>query len=101
MRILTKPTASNGLIVFKLKLDLKYRGHVYCKTVHPHIIYKTFNCLKSHNNFYEDISNAKGLSNEEMSRFSDILEIQGENEGVTEKIISDGKEMSESINTEI
>ena len=59
-----------------------------------------FNYLKSHNKFYEDISIAKGLSSEEMFRFSDILEIQGENESITEKNISGEKKMSENIHAE-
>ena len=54
--------------------------------------------MKSHNQFYEDISIAKGLSNEKIFRFSDIVKIESKNENVTEKVISDGTEMSESIN---
>ena len=54
--------------------------------------------MKSHNQFYEDISIAKGLSNEETFRFSNIVKIESKNENVTEKVISDGTEMSESIN---
>ena len=41
---------------------------------------------------------AKGLSNEDMSQFSDIVEIQGQSKSVTEKKISDGEEMTENIN---
>ena len=41
--------------------------------------------LKSYNNFYDNISIAKDLSSEEMFKFSDILEIQGQYECVTEK----------------
>ena len=33
-----------------------------------------------------------------MFKFSDIVEIQGETESVTEKNISDGKEMTENVN---
>ena len=33
-----------------------------------------------------------------MFKFSDIVEIQGQSEGVTEKNVSDGKEMTENIN---
>ena len=36
----------------------------------------------------------KGFSSEGMFTFSNIVETQEENETVTEKIISDGKEMS-------
>ena len=55
--------------------------------------------MKSHDKSYEDISITKGLSSDEMLRFSDILETQGENESVNEKIIPNEKEMCESINT--
>ena len=37
---------------------------------------------------------ARDPSNEELCRFSDIFVTQRENESVTEKIISDGTEMS-------
>ena len=51
-------------------------------------------CLKSHNKFYSYISIAKGFSSEEIFRFSNIVEIQGESESAAEKTISDGEEMS-------
>ena len=70
---------------FKLKLYLIYRCHLYFKPVHAHITYQELTYLKSHHEFYEDISITKGLRSEKMIRFSDILEIQGENESVTEK----------------
>ena len=54
-------------------------------------------CLKSHNKFYSYISIAKGFSSEEIFRFSDIVEIQGESESAAEKTISDGEEMSHWI----
>ena len=44
------------------------------------------------------ISIVKGLSSEEMFRFSDIVEIQGQSECVTEKNVSDRKEITENIN---
>ena len=40
----------------------------------------------------------KGLLSEEMFRFLDVNEIQGENESITEKAVSDGTEISKSIN---
>ena len=91
---------SHKSIVVKLKRDLKYRGRVYFEPVRPHTIYQVLTYWKSHNKFYEAISIAKSLASEEMFRFSGILEMQGENVSVTEKIISDGKEMNESINAE-
>ena len=39
---------SNGLIVVKLKRDLKYRSHVYFEPVRPHIVYQAFPFLKSY-----------------------------------------------------
>ena len=50
-----------------------------------------------HNKFYKDFSITKGLSSEDIFRFSNInLEIQGENESIANKIILDGKEMREN-----
>ena len=39
--ILPRPPVFNGLIVVKMKGDLKYRGHVYFEAVRPHIAYPT------------------------------------------------------------
>ena len=61
-------------------------------------IYQAPTYLKSHGKFHEDVSIAKCHSNEEMCRFSDILEILGENQSATENVILDGKETSGSIN---
>ena len=36
--ILRRSAVSNGLIVVKLKRDLKYRGYVYFEPVRPHIV---------------------------------------------------------------
>ena len=75
------------------KQDLIYRGHLYFEPVYSHTIFKTLAYLKSHNKFYEDIYIANGLLSEEIFRFSDIPEIQGQNKNVTEKIVSNRKEM--------
>ena len=83
--ILPRPAVSNGLIMVKLKRDLKYRGHVCFERVCPHIVYQAVNHLKSYNKFYEGISIEKGLSSKDMSKFSDIVEIQGQSECVIEK----------------
>ena len=96
--ILPRSGVSNRLIVVKLKLDPKYRGHVYFELVRPHIIYQALTYLKLHNKFCKDISVTKGLSSEDMFKFSDIVEIPGETESVTEKNVSDGEEMTENIN---
>ena len=96
--ILPRPAVSNGLIVVKLKRDLKYRGHVYFEPVRPDIVYQALTCLKCYDKFYEDKSIAKGISSKDMFNFSDIVEIQGQSECVTEKNVSDGKIMTENIN---
>ena len=71
---------------------------LYFDPVYPGIVSQALTYLKSYNTFYEDISIAKGLSSEDMFKFSDIDEIQGQSECVTEKNVSDGKEMTENIN---
>ena len=89
--ILSMTAVSNRLILVKLKEDLKCRGHVYFEQVGPHITY-----LKSHNKLHKDISIAKGLLKTCVSFFA-LLKFHGETESVTEKNISDGKEISEKI----
>ena len=96
--ILPRPTVSNGLIVVKMKRNLKYRGHINFEAVRPHIVYQALTYLKSYNKFHEDISIANGLSSEEMFKFSDINEIQRQSECATEKKVFDRKEMTENIN---
>ena len=44
--ILPRPTVSKGLVVVKLKRDLKYKGHVYFEPFRPHIIYQALAYLK-------------------------------------------------------
>ena len=90
--VLPRSAVFSGL-TFELKRDLKYRANVYFKPVLPHIMYQALAYFKSHSKFYEDISIAKGLSRKEMFRFCDTVEIEGEKESVTEKIISDRTEM--------
>ena len=46
-KISPRPAVSNGLVVVKLKRDLKYRGHAYFEPVRLHIIHEPFACLKS------------------------------------------------------
>ena len=69
--ILPRPAVSIGLIMVKLKRDLKYRSHVYFEPIRLHIIYQALTYLKSYNKFYDDMSNARDLSSEEMCNFSD------------------------------
>ena len=78
---------------------VKYRGHVYLSQfVHSLCNYFGTYLFEILNKFYNDISFVKGLSSEEMFRFSDIVEIQGQSECVTEKNVSDRKEITENIN---
>ena len=95
--ILPGSAVSNGLIVVELKRDLKYRGHVYFEIVCPHIVYQARTYLKSHYKFYGNISIAKSLSSEDMFKFFDIVEIQGQSKCVTKKSVSDAREMTENI----
>ena len=44
--ILPRPAVSNGLIVVKLKRDLKYRVHVYFEPVRLYIVYQALTYLK-------------------------------------------------------
>ena len=44
--ILPRLAVFNGLVVVKLKRDLKYRGHVYFGPVPPHIIYQALAYFK-------------------------------------------------------
>ena len=74
------------------------QGHAYFEPVRPHIVYQSLTYLKSYNKFYGNISIAKGLSSEEMFKFSDIVEIQGKSKCVTNKNVSGRKEITESIN---
>ena len=68
---------------------------MYFEPVLQHI-YNALAYLKYHKKLYANISIAKGISGEEVFRFSDIVEIRGENESIDEKI--DATEMSEGIN---
>ena len=83
-----RPADSNGLIVVKLKRDLKYSGYVYFELVRPNIIYPVLNYLKTHNKFDEVISISEGLSNKELIDFSDIDEHQDVSKNIHKKIIS-------------
>ena len=96
--ILPTPAVSNSLIVVKLKSHLKYRGHAHFEPFRSHIVYQTLICLKSYNKFYDNISNANGLSSLEIFKIFDIAEIQWQSECVTEKNVSHRKQMSENIN---
>ena len=69
---------------------------MYFDPARPHIIYQAFAYLISHNKFYEYISIAKGLSSKDMFRFLILLKFKNKIRNVTEKIISDKKEVSEN-----
>ena len=55
-------------------------------------LYHALTYLKSYNKYYEDVSNENGLSSEDIFRFFDIVEVQGQSQCVTEKSASEGKE---------
>ena len=84
----------------KQKRDFKYRGHVYFEPVRPHVIYQALIYLKSHIKFYEDISIEKGLSSEDMLKFSNLVEMQGETEKSTAESICKAKENANESETE-
>ena len=90
--ILLRLADSNGLIVGKVKQDLKYRGYVYFEPVCPNVIYQALNYLKTHNKFYEDISISEGLSSKEVINFSHIDEHQDVAESIHKKLISNQTE---------
>ena len=57
MQYFAKSESSNGLIVVKLKRDLKYCGYDCFESVRPNVIYQqALNYLKTHNNLYLWIS---------------------------------------------
>ena len=68
--VLQRPEVSNWSTVVKLIRDLKYRGYVYFESVLPHIMYEALAYLKRYDKLYEGISTAKGVSREDMFRFS-------------------------------
>ena len=70
-KTLPRPADSNGLILVKLKRDLKYRGHVYFEPVRPTVVHNALNYLKSHNKFYEDISVRQDFATNDMINFCD------------------------------
>lgn len=81
-----RPAVFNGLVVVKLKRDLKHRVHIYFEPVRPLVIYQKLGYLKSHKKLYEDISIAEGLSSADMFKFPDIVEIQRKNKNIMKKL---------------
>ena len=86
--ILRRPACSNGLVVVRLKRDLKYRGYVYFELANSNVIYQALNYLKTYNKFCEDISISEGLSSKEMINFSSIDKHQDITESIHSKVIS-------------
>ena len=68
MQYFTRPPASNRLVIFKLKRDLKYKDHLHLEPVYPYIMCQAVASLKSHDKFYEDISIRNSLSSKEIFR---------------------------------
>ena len=87
-----RPADSNGLIMMKLKRDLKYGGYVYFESVCPSVIYQALNYLKTHNKFYVGILISEGLSSKDMIDFLDIDEHEDVAECIHKKIISNETE---------
>ena len=90
--ILPRPTDSNGLIVVKLKRDLKYRGYIYFEPVCPNVICQALNYLKTHRIFYEDISISEGLPSKEMINFLSTDKHQDITESIHKNVISNETE---------
>ena len=83
--ILPRPAVSSGLIAVKLK-RISNAEVMYILNQIVHTLYIGGTYLKSHNKFYKDISIEKGLSSEDMFKFSDIAEMQVETESDTENL---------------
>ena len=60
--------------------------YVYLEPVRPNNIYQGLTNFNAQNKFYKDISIAKSLLSEEMFKFSNIVQVQGETKSNTEKI---------------
>ena len=65
-KVLPRAADSNGLIIVKLKRDLKYRGHVYFEPVRPLAVYNALRYLVENNDLYADVTINDNLSSEEM-----------------------------------
>ena len=63
---------STGLIIVKLKRQMKYRGYVFFEPVRPSMIYEPLEHLKTHNMFYEGIIISLGLTSDEILDFSNL-----------------------------
>ena len=72
---LPRPTNNNGLVLAKLKSELRYQGYVYSEPVRPPVIYEALNYLKRKNNFYKDIFIFYGLNSEEILNLLDASAI--------------------------
>lgn len=88
--VLPRSVVSNRLIVVKLKRDPKYRD-MYILNQLATYFFQTLTKLKSDNKLYEHISIAKRLLSEKLFIFSDIFEIQTENDSVLKKLFRIGK----------
>ena len=64
--VLPRPINSNGLIIVKLMLHLRYRGLVYFEPVRLESTSAALNYLKNNSKFYGDISVSYGLSSSEI-----------------------------------
>ena len=60
---------SNGLIVEKLKRDLKFRGYVYFKRLLPNVKYQALSNLKTDNKILREYFNFRIFSSKEIIIF--------------------------------
>ena len=70
--VLPRPINNNGLVLAKLKRQLRYQRYVYFEPVRPSAIYEALNYLKRKNKVYKDISIIYGLNSQEILNLSDI-----------------------------
>ena len=66
--------------------------YVYFEPVRPNVIYQALNYLKTHDEFFEDISISEGLSSKEMINVSGIDKHQDVVESIHKKVISNETE---------
>ena len=91
-----RPTVSKGLIVVKLKRDLKHRGHVYFEPVCLHMAYRALNHLKYYNIFWWYICRVSQVRT--CLHFGILLKFKDNLRELLKKNVSHEKEMTENIN---
>ena len=79
--VFPRPVNNNGLVLVKLKCNLKYQEYVYFQRVRPSVIYEALNYLRRKTKTCKDISISFGLERQEILNLSDALALD-ETEGV-------------------